>query len=220
VLKLALTLTNVDVRDLVYEVIEGLRNFNDMKLLSYDRIMESSAIVRVKDVDVNVFGNVRDSVARVDITRYCTDLITDYYPLTNILRAVVTLKPLSKARLNSVELSAASEAYLPLRTAGVNKITSFLRKLLEEGGVAINSMGVEKVADTAIITANGLYPVANLGVFTLIYVGIVRYSAIRMGLTLFKRYERPEDLNENTIKAVAMEVFTLGNLIADKINTL
>ncbi len=210
-LKLVVVFVSFDVPEFICDIITSFEGFG--KVISFDKLSESSALLRVGAIDLILIGGSGRLVKAELLMDNCS-LSDGFSGLVNVFKKLLGLKS-TAVTVRDVELISSYETYIPLAKTLSYEPTN-VSKVLSSYGILVNKISSESLDYAELLNVLGTYVISGLGVVTVTYVLLLRNYAVRASLTVSKKVDILE-VNEQVIRKILYELQMLTQVISEEL---
>ncbi|MEM0362036.1 MAG: hypothetical protein QXT01_05725 [Sulfolobales archaeon] len=211
-LKLVMNLVNVKASEFICDVITLFEGVG--RVVSFDKLAESSALIRIGAVDLVLIGG-SGGVVRVEFIMDNVKPLSRFNDLLNTFKKLLSLLPSGGETLKNLELISSYETYIPLTNTPDYKSAN-ISKVLSGFGISVNEVNFESLDGAGLLTASGTYVVGGLGAVKIIHTTLSRNYAVRSSLTMSKNVSI-SDINDQTIKKLLYETQILFQVVNEEL---
>ena len=213
-LELAIAISNVNVPSLVSEIISVFYSKN--RPISYDKTYSSSAIIKMNNLELRVFGNIEKNIARIAIVSPYNDKSDNYKEILKVLEVLTSLESFSKAKIIHLELISRSQRDLPFRVSSIQKFIDVLKKAICDVGIVVDSVTTKEIGEINLVSISGRYLLGIDIVLTTI-VAVIRNRSTSIMVSLSKCYNSFKIELIRLMKKLSLETELILNYIMSNI---
>ncbi len=210
--KLIMNLVSPNVSEFICDVVTSFEGVG--KVISFDKVSESSAYLRVGSVDLILTGG-SGGVVRAELFIDSCDFMDDFSGFVNVFKRLLGQKLMKTTMIRSVELLSTYESYIPL-TKPLKHEPGRISKALSSYGILVHGINSEVLEGVEVFSVSGTYVVSGMGAVRVYHSALMRNYAVRTSLTMSKVVKTSE-LNEEVIKRLTYESQILAHLINDEL---
>lgn len=211
-LKLVMSFYDIEVSEFICDVIAYFEGVG--KILTFDKLAESSATLRIGGVDLTLVGS-SGGLLRTELIMDNVNLLGNFAEFMNVYRRLLSLFPVGAVKVRNSELICVYETYIPLSHTQVDKYLN-IPEVLRNYGIVVNEVNSETLDGVELINVIGTYVVAGLGIVKVIHTTLSRNYAVRCSLTMYKNVSI-DDVSESTIKKLTYESQMLAQAVNEEL---